>query len=168
MSHSYGATHSTTQPTSLNDDVLVSIGRLIRAFAEIEEIVTLFISALAKLNQSQAVIILSRAQLTRKLAIAEQLATIAGEQHLERYKACFATVSFKNAQECRNIMAHGILFGLGEDGLLAFLTDKTDAPEGQSTIQLVASYHPDTIASWAKWAADSVEPIARLSGCTHG
>ena len=164
MPHSYGATHVTTQPIVLGDDVLASVGRLIRAFAEIEEIITLFISALARINQSQAVIVLGRAQLARKIAMAEQLATIAGGQHLERYKACFNTAEFKDAHTCRNIMAHGILLGVDNEGMLAFLTDKTDAPEGSSTIQLVASYKPEAIAGWSKWAASNIVPIATALG----
>lgn len=164
MSISYGGTPSTTQPVVLADATLIAIGRLIRAFAEIEEILTLFISALAKLNQSQAVIILSRAQLTRRLAMAEQLATIAGGEHLERFKACFATTEFKNAHACRNAMAHGILLGVDEDGMLAFLTDKTDAPDGSSTIQLAACYKPETIVAWSIWADNNVGPIAKTLG----
>lgn len=164
MPHSYGATHVTTQPIALGDDVLASVGKLMRAFAEIEEILSLFICALAKLNQSQSVILLGRAPLSKKLAMAEQLAAIAGGQHLARYSACFDIAEFKDAHTCRNIMAHGILLGLDSEGMLAFLTDKTDAPEGPSAIQLVASYSPATIAGWANWAANNIEPIASALG----
>lgn len=164
MPSAYGATHVTTKPIALSDETLIAIGRLVRAFAEVEELVTLFISALAKLNQSQAVIVLGKAALVRRLEMAEHLAKISGGEHLDRYNACFNTVEFRDAHTCRNVVAHGILLGEDSEGVLAFLTDKTDAPLGNSTIQLVASYQPKTINDWSLWTANNVEPMANHLG----
>lgn len=164
MPSTYGSTHETAAPIPLSDEVLLGIGRLVRAFAEIEELLTLFISALAKINQSQAVIMLSRAQLSRRLSMAEQLATLSGGKPLERYNLCFGSAAFKDAHTCRNVMAHGIYLGVDSAGMLAFLTDKTDAPVGASTMQLVACYQPETILSWSKWAAENIEPMAEALG----
>jgi hypothetical protein len=164
MPSTYGATHETTQPVVLSDEVLLAIGRLIRAFADIEELLGLFISAHTKLNQSQAVIVLGGTQLTRRLAMAEQIATIAGGEHLDRFNACFKNDWFRDAHTCRNVVAHGILLGETPDGEIAFLTNKTDQPSGNSTVQIVGSYLPKAIIANAETSASNLEPMAQTLG----
>jgi hypothetical protein len=164
MPNTYGHDHRELKPATLDEATLVAIGRLIRAFAEYEEILTLFIGALGKLNSSQLVILLGRTALTRKMDMAENLAKIAGGEHFHRYDATFNTPSFSDWHLCRNAVAHGILLGVDHEGYLAFLTDKTDQPKGSSTIQIVASYLPDTIQKTAAQAEANSAVFAQALG----
>lgn len=164
MPSTYGHDRKELKQALLDDDTLAGIGRMVRAFAEFEELLTLFIGALAKLNQSQLVIILGRAALTRQMDMAENLAKIAGGKHLESYNATFNTTHFRDWHTCRNAVAHGTLLGVDDEGYLAFLTDKTDLPQGSSTVQIVVSYLPAYIRGMSKDAEAAVEPFARMLG----
>lgn len=164
MPSSYGADPKDLKPVKLDEATLVAIGRLIRAFAEFEELATLTIGAHAKINQSQSVIVLGKAGLATRLKMAEHLAKLAGSDHLDRFKAVFDTVGFRDLHQCRNAVAHGVLLGVDDDGMLAFLTDKTDEPQGSSTTQLVASYHPETIQKLSVVAEGAIEPSAKMLG----
>lgn len=164
MPSTYGSDQKTVQPIELDDSVLASIGRLVRAFAEIEELVTLFIGALAKLNQSELVIVLGRAALSRRIEMAVDLAKLDGGQHARKFIESFKSSEFRDMHVCRNAVAHGTLMGVDDDGMLAFLTDKTDSPLGNSSVQLVACYHPKTIKALSEAAANSIEPVAKGIG----
>lgn len=96
--------------------------------------------------------------------MAEHLAKLAGGEALDRFKAVFDTPLFRDLHQCRNAVAHGTLLGIDEDGMYAFLTDKTDEPLGASTIQLVASYHPKTIELLSRAASEMIEPAAKKLG----
>ena len=161
MPSTYGADHADLKPAKLDDPTLAAIGRLVRAFSEYEELVSLYIGALSRLNQSELVVLLGRTAVTRRLEMAEMLAKLAGEEELARFKAAFHSPQFKDIHQCRNAVAHGILLGMDDTGMLAFLTDKTDAqPDDGSTIQIVASYHPKLIESISIMAEGSIDSVA--------
>lgn len=164
MPSQYSGETAKLKYVALDDAVLLSIGRLVRAFADYEEITNLFIAGLTKLTQSQALILLGRAGIANRLKMAEHLAKITPGEHLDRFKKAFDTDFFRDAHQCRNATAHGTYLGMDDEGFVAFLTDKTDNPVGQSTVQIVISYLPATIKEVSLAAAKNVDPMAKILG----
>jgi hypothetical protein len=138
-----------------------SIGRLVRAFAEIEDLINLFISRLANISESKTIVLLGRTPISRKLEIAMYLATMAGPNSVTLHKFIFDS-SFLECQKCRNAVAHGILLGKTEDNRFAFLTAETLEPTGSSAIQTVISFKKKDIAVYARHAEQAVPQIEKL------
>jgi hypothetical protein len=142
-------------PAALPDETLTEIGRLVRAFADIEELVTLYICNLAEISQSRALVLLGKTALVRRLEIAEYLAYMTGKEIAALHKQIFSS-GFRESLECRNAVAHGIVLGKTNDGRFAFLTSKTELPTGTSAIQLAITYHHESIAEFAKVAEAAI------------
>ena len=160
MPRSYGHKEEPLKPTKLPVKVLADIGRLVRAFADIEDLVTLYICNLAEINESRAIVLLGKAALTRRLEMAEYLAQMTGKGIAALHKQLFNSM-FREALECRNAVAHGILLGKTEAGRYAFLTSKTEIPTGPSAIQLAITYDPESIKVYAKLSEDAVPLIEK-------
>ena len=132
----------------IDDLTLHGIGRLIRATAEIEDIVDCFISNLAGLSESRTLIMLGRTAITRRLEIAEMLAKVRTDKAHSAYKEAFPA-EFADLLECRNAVAHGVLIGVTDQAEFAFLTTPTGSTEGESSMRIVASYNSATILNFA-------------------
>lgn len=158
MPRSFSAKEEDLTPVVLPDKLLTEIGRLIRAFAEIEDLVTLYICNLAEISESKALVLLGRAAITRRVEMAEYLALMTGLE-IGKLHASIFNLEFREALECRNTVAHGLLLGQTEDGRYAFLTSKTEAPVGKAAIQVAISYDFHSIASYANIAERAVPLI---------
>jgi len=150
MPKTYGSNQRDVKPAQLPDATLRDIGRLVRACAEIEDIVDLFIASLAELNETRAFIMLGRTAISRRLEIALELAKVREDNALAVHKTAFDAV-FNDILECRNAVAHGKLLGKTEDGF-AFLTGNSGPVRDDSKIRIVASYTAATIKEYARVA----------------
>jgi len=155
MAITYGTEHETLQPSDLSDADLLSIGRLVRAFAGIEEIVSIYVSILAQVPPKTLVLILGKVALRRRLDMAEALATLDGEDELKRFKVAFP-LDFYQALDVRNAVAHGIFLGVDRLGHLSFLTEKTERPEDGETIQVVHGINSKSLSDLSLKAHQSV------------
>jgi hypothetical protein len=160
MPHTYGADEQQLEPATLPNDVLTEIGRLVRAFSEIEDIVDLHICNLAEISESKATILLGRTAVTRRIEIAETLAKTISEEALAIHKHAFSG-GFSDIADCRNYVAHGKLLGVGPDGRYAFLTTKDGPPMNGAAIRVVASYSAEQIKLIARMAEDSIPRLER-------
>ena len=151
----YSSKSQELQPATIDDATLLQIGKLIRATAEIEDLVTLYICNLAEINASKAVILLGRTAVTRRLEIAEYLASMIGPHVTQLHKDNFNAV-FGEVLSCRNAVAHGVLMGIDSGGRYAFLTSKTAETTVASAIQIVESYLPSDIKEFARVAEESI------------
>ena len=154
----YGNKEEQLTATTLPTKVLADIGRLIRAFAEIEDLITLYICNLAEINQSRALILLGKAAITRRLEMAEYLAQMTGPEITAEHGKIFNS-DFRDALECRNCVAHGVLLGKTDDGRYAFLTDKTATPNNESATQIAISYEAKSISTYAIVAQRAIPQI---------
>jgi hypothetical protein len=151
----YSSEPSNLKPATIDDATLLQIGKLIRATAEIEDLITLYICNLAEINASKAIILLGRTAVTRRLEIAEYLASMIGPHVTQLHKANF-TALFGEVLSCRNAVAHGIFMGMTENGRYAFLTAKTVETTIPSAVQIVESYRPSDIKEFARVAEEFI------------
>ena len=64
----------TVTPHTLSDDELKDIGRLVRAFAEIEDIVAVHLCQVGSLNEGQLAVLVGRLGISQRVKMAEQFA----------------------------------------------------------------------------------------------
>lgn len=160
MVRTYGDKEERFTATKLPAKVLTDIGRLIRAFAEIEDLITLYICNLAEINQSRALVLLGKAAITRRLEMAEYLAQMTGPEITAEHGKIFNS-GFRDALECRNCAAHGVLLGKTSDGRYAFLTDKTAPTSNESAIQIAITYDAESISAYAVVAERAIPQIEK-------
>lgn len=144
MSVTYGDKHETLQPSQLTDSQLLAVGRLIRAFVGLEEIVSTYLAILTQVPPKKLVIVLGKTALRRRIEMAGQLAKLEGDDEFERFEQAFPT-DFYNALNIRNAVAHGLFIGMDGEGNLSFLTEKTDRPDDGDTIQMVVGIKPQEL-----------------------
>src|SRR6185312_6560503 len=142
-------------PAVLDDRALLAIGRLVRACADIEDHITLFICCLASISESQAVALLGRTPVSAKLSIAQYFAKMRSDGATATYAKVFNS-NFSKVLTCRNAVAHGVLMGANEDGAFGFLTAKTVDPMAGAAVQLVNFYTVEMLEAFAKVAEDAL------------
>lgn len=159
MPRIYSDTPASVKPCKLKQKELAYIGRVIRAVAEIEDLIGLFILRLSRMGESAAVVLLGRTQLSRKLEMARYLSAVDGPVAAKLYKDHFASDGFQDLIDCRNAVAHGILIGVTTDKRYCFLTAKTSPPDPSSAYQLVLSYRSQDLQEHARYAEEMVPAI---------
>jgi hypothetical protein len=147
MPKSYSPECTHIKPTNINKETLAAIGRLIRAFAEIEDLLTLHICNLTSVPEGRIIVLLSRT-------------ATAGANALAAHKNVFNR-TFQDALGCRNAVAHGTLLGRTQHKELTFLTAKTEVPTGTANLLVVESYLPKNIIAYAKMAELAVPLIEK-------
>jgi hypothetical protein len=132
---------------------MTAIGRIIRGFAEIEDLLTHYISLLTTIKISALVVMLGDSGLSRKMQILLGLSKLVDPAHANAISKIFNT-TFNDAQQLRNCLAHGSFMGVDEHNRYAFITKKKleDPVEG-SAIMIVKLYS----SSELQRAADLIE-----------
>jgi hypothetical protein len=123
---------------------MLAIGRLVRACAELDDIVLLHVCVV--LGRPEAEVRMTLPGTTDRINAAKAAAKKIGMAFV------FGSESLaREALECRNTVAHGVLLGVDDDGRLAFLMDR---PDPSTLAQEVRSYAPADIlqmADQAEW-----------------
>lgn len=149
----------TVTPHTLSDDELKDIGRLVRAFAEIEDIVAVHLCQVGSLNEGQLAVLVGRLGISQRVKMAEQFAKGLGGAAWEAHKACFKSGAFKTLVDCRNAVAHGYLLGLTKEGTLAFRTASMSDVDPEFVTLKVVTYAP---ASIRRNGEEAVKLVAQL------
>jgi hypothetical protein len=129
---------------TLDRTTLLAVGRLVRACAELDDIVLLYLCVISGRPEADVRTWLrgttDRLDTAKAAARKLGMAFVFGDENLLR-----------EAIECRNTVAHGIFVGADEDGRFAFLMDRLDPTR---MAQEVRSYTPADIlqmADQAEW-----------------
>lgn len=108
----------------LPDSMVAHIGAIIRAFAEIENLINLRASRLLGLEFSDTIVALGRAALRAKVEVIRTLAQKHSAFESELHDQIFAA-EWRYLVGARNALAHGVLLGKCESGLFHFLTSNS-------------------------------------------
>ena len=161
MGRSYPPNPATLKPATVSEPVFTAIGRLVRAMAEIEDMVDLFICGLANISEPTAFILLGRTAVTRRVEIAEALAAIQSDSALKAHKLAFDAL-YTDLVNCRNAVAHGALLGEDDNGRLYFQSSNQLTPADQQVRRIVNSYSPEQIIECARLARKSLPRFEQL------
>ena len=129
---------------TLDHTTLLAVGRLVRACAELDDIVLLHLCVISGRPEAEVRTWLrgttDRLDTAKAAARKLGMAFVFGDESL-----------LGEAIECRNTVAHGVFLGTDDDGKLAFLMDRLDP---STLAQEVRSYAPADIlqmADQAEW-----------------
>lgn len=111
-----------TPREALNADELVVIGRIVRASADLEDCLNLWICKLMRCDEAASAVILGRSNISTKIAIAKGLAQMHGKGAHELHEAAFGS-PVDQLLSCRNAVAHGAFAGDTDDGYMLFVTN---------------------------------------------
>jgi hypothetical protein len=156
----------TLTQAALDDRTLLAIGRIIRACAEIEDTINLFICNLANISESTMVVLLGQTPISKRVEIAQYLAKMRPDEASKAAEHVF-TDAFFSLLHCRNTVAHGVLLGRTQDGSWAFLTSRTQPPIVGSAFQEALVYSPKSLGEFAATAEQAIprlEQFLRIEG----
>jgi len=144
------------------------IGELVRAFAEIEDIVSLYLYRLAGVSESMGSVMLGRTPISTRISQLEYIARLHGEDAAELHAELFDK-RFTDTLKCRNVVAHGVFVGKGEcDGRdlgYAFTTSDTVEPNTPMlTANTFICYKYESIAQTASYAKKLVTQLTDALG----
>lgn len=147
----------------MDDATILAIGRLIRAFTELEDLVTLYLCHVASISEAHALLLLGRSGISNKLQIIPQFTKGRLPDHDLAFKEAFGNENFKDLLAARNVAAHGLLIGMTDTGRLAFQVSSHQGTEGEKLGVTVDTYNPGDFATMADIAEDVIPQIeARL------
>jgi hypothetical protein len=158
LNPTYGTDFEELTPAKLDDRALIAIGRLIRACAEVEDIIGLFICNLAEINPSKAHVLIGKSPISRKIEVARYLAKM-GTKKAQELASWALNDQLQTILTIRNTVAHGVLMGRTKDDQWSFLTAKTEDPEGTSAIQVVGSFTTEYLEMVADAAETSIPTL---------
>jgi hypothetical protein len=162
MEIEYSKTGSSIKPFTITAEIYADMGRLIRACAEIEDIISLHLCKLASIGEAESVVLLGRLGAAQKLKMATTLAHAIGGEAKATHDRCFDNDGFRDVIKCRNTVAHGLLLGMNDDGLLSFRTvDAAGADETALNLNVI-SYDPRAFGERADIAENSIGALERL------
>jgi hypothetical protein len=164
MEKDYGAKRVYLKYEPLPDDVLLSIARLVRAWAEIEYVIELYLEEITTLKGSELMLLLGRMPISSKIALAAKLAKLKGKRAYKRYQKAFSEGEeyFSLSLKYRNVVAHGRYVGIDSDGKYCFLTkDVIEYTKGRADTEAHA-FRPDTILSMALFSQELPLLLIRL------
>ena len=139
------------EQAELSDAFLLSVGRLVRAFAEIEDILTLHICKLLGTTESKGIIVLGRTGFNKKVEIAQFLGKLTGAETVKIHQSIFDD-AFKDASAARNAVAHGSLVGKTADGFYTFRTVDATGHDGASATLKTLGLREGDVANYATMA----------------
>lgn len=129
-------------PYELEEAELLAIGRLVRATAYIEYLVTLYLCKLADITEGQAMVLLGRMQPSGRLKLAETFAQTKGKPFLALHKEAFDNEHYHGLITCRNTAVHGFLLGKTDNGRIAFIVQEPAGADDNKIYQTVRAYFP--------------------------
>lgn len=162
MQYEYSETGSAITPFTLTAELHCDMGRLIRACAEIEDIVGLYLCRLAHIGEAESIVLLGRSSASAKLRMAATIANAVGGETKTLHDRCFENDGFRGVIKCRNTVAHGLMLGLNDEGRLSFVTlDAAGANETALSMTTI-SYDLRAFRECAEIAEASIPELERL------
>jgi hypothetical protein len=156
MTKSYGSKSEELIQGRIPPAAMTAIGRIVRAFAEIEDIINLHIGKLAGTTEGITAIFLGRMGISAKIQMALYLAQLHRQGAPELHNQLF-DVSFSDALACRNAVAHGVFLGKKKvSRALSFLTSNQLEPIDGNMRREVASFQVSDLKKYALAGEQSI------------
>lgn len=151
MDKDYGAKRIYLRKEPIPDEVMISIARLVLAWAEIECVIDMYLASLSGLNESQLILVLGRQTISSKLALAEKLAKLKGKRAHKLHRKVFSVGgdSVPRSLKYRNVVSHAQYVGIDTGGKYSFCTnDIIDYTKGRADTEAHA-FRAETLSEAA-------------------
>lgn len=123
----YKATPTNLKPYALNNEDLISIGRVVRAWATVEDAATRWIWFVTQMDPVHLLLMLGRMTVSGRIKLAAELAKSKPGRTSDLHKAMFDNEDFHKIAKFRNAVTHGIILGKNEDDEVAFRSQDISA-----------------------------------------
>jgi hypothetical protein len=150
-------------PAVLSKPAFAAIGRIVRACADLEDVLNLWICKLSGITEAQSTALLGRSPISTKLAIAEGLAKLCREGEIELHKLVFDS-NMTRLLGCRNAVAHGTLVGKTKQGRYVFRTAHTLGYDRDSVAVRAEAYDTKTLAAIARISENRIAAMSGVLG----
>src|SRR5688572_5544958 len=111
MPTTYSPKGTSIRPYELTAEQHAAIGRLVRACAEIEDIINLRLYDLADIIEGVGMVFLGRTSVVKRLELLRLLSQGRGSDAYDLYKQAFDNTDYRDLVSMRNTVAHGYLLG---------------------------------------------------------
>lgn len=159
MATTYSAVPTNLKPFEMTDDLYLSVGKIIRAFAEIEDIVTLTVANFAQLSESRAWVLLGKSALASRISTARRLGMMREDFAIDAFNKAFEP-PFKEILRLRNALAHGTLLGVDPEGCLCFTSNELVDVDGEAVVSECLAWPIETILHWGRVISNYPDYIA--------
>jgi hypothetical protein len=164
MRSTYAPIGSELKPYKLTQKELRDIGRLIRACAEIEDIISLYLFKLANLPEGAGAVLMGRTPASARLKVLETFSLSKGGEALDLYRQAFDNDNYRAITRCRNTVAHGLLLGLTERKEIAFQVQELQGVDGHEAIVSVNAYSREAFGIMADQAEQIIPQMEHVFG----
>lgn len=166
MPVTYSPKGSSIRPYALTDAQHAAIGRLIRACAEIEDIINLRLADLTGVTEGIVLVFLGRASISKRLEILRIASQAKGERAVDLHNQAFDNENFREVFGVRNTVAHGRLMGLTDDDHVAFSVCEMQGIDSNTVHMTVSAYNHEAFAIMAHRAEDVIPQMEAVFGLT--
>lgn len=153
MVRNYSGEGATLTPAEIDDETALQMARIIRAVAEVENLIIFYFMSLSGFNESQALAVIGQNQISTNISKCGDLADIKGQSFKVAHDATFND-AWRDVLFIRNVIAHAHLLGMTEKGDLAFRVLRDPLKnESAKTVFNVICYPPSAFKQWADIAS---------------
>lgn len=155
----------TLKKTALPAEFIFHTGRIVRALAELEDCLDVYISLCANLNASKRIAIVGRSSLNRKIEIGKSLSKLnADPKVLGSFNSVF-NEDTKAIIRRRDVLCHGVHLGSSDDGEHAFMTMHGQTPDGEGGLSTkVYLFTEEQAIVWAEYAENLIFTAEAMLG----
>ncbi len=164
MARNYSSEESDVRFYEYDTEALVAIGTIVRAFADIDSFLPIYIANLIDADPSKVAIILGRAAISAKIECAGHLAGIKSEKAKGKHNLVF-NKKFHDLLRCRNDVAHGELIGINESDQICFATTEYIKNNESTPHFTIVAYTLDDLKRNAGGAIELLNKIKTELGC---
>jgi hypothetical protein len=149
-------------PYKLSDEELLYIGRIIRATAEIEDIVNWYLFHLSNIPYAILAVLLGKMPVSSRIGLAKRFANWRGGEAKAFYDNVMGSNAVRDLFNYRNILAHGVLLGKTDAGDIAFqVQDSSSEPQEEHVPLLVTAVPPSSLKETAELSEGLIPVLER-------
>ncbi|TCQ06222.1 hypothetical protein [Sphingomonas sp. PP-CC-3A-396] len=152
----YSTVGSKLRPFQITEPMFTAMGRLLRACADIENVVTMHLGRLGGFSEGQLLVLIGRSSITKKVKAARQFALAHGPDQVATHDMCFDNHAFRAIIRGRNVAAHGVLLGLTDDDRVAFRIETEPKVDSDMVSIETLTFAQDAFATLAATAESAV------------
>lgn len=141
-----------------------AIGRLVRACAELEDILNHWIAKLSVTPPQNLYLLLGTTPVSKKLELAWEFAQVSGTQFEQLHRNSFKHEAWDDVFATRNFLCHAVFQGRTKQGLLVFRTSKIIGRRQGHVMFSVECISAGMIEALAKVAEHAIPSLERDLG----
>lgn len=139
----------------ISDELLICIAKIIRCFAEMEDILTLHLAKMSRIDEVALSVLLSGPSFLAKKDMAVMISKTIGGECEAATKKWFSNDAIETIRIARNTLAHGVYIGLIE-GNPSFREMRNEGVDDGTILNRVSTYKVSKLQGMATYMESSL------------